>query len=188
MHASLHICVFCASSMGANPRFREAAAQVGAGIAQRGWGLVYGGASVGLMGAVADAALAAGAPVTGVLPAVLQDREVAHHGLTEMHFVGSMHERKALMAERSDAFLAMPGGFGTLDELCEIVTWAQLGIHSKPIVLLNLESFYDSFLAFLSEAVAQEFIRARYLERLVVATSIEAALAAIEERLDAAEP
>ena len=167
--------------MGENPRFREIAAQVGEGIARRGWGLVYGGASVGLMGVLADAALAGGAPVTGVLPAVLRDQEVAHHGLTELHFVDSMHERKAMMAERANAFLALPGGFGTLDELCEIVTWAQLGIHRKPIVLLNAEAFYDSFLTFLRNAVAEGFIRERHLERLVVRDAAATALDAIAD-------
>ncbi len=130
-----HVCVFCASSDGARPEYRAEASRLGRLLGERGLELVYGGASVGLMGAVADEALAAGARVVGVLPEVLREREIAHPGLTELHYVGSMHARKALMAERADAFVALPGGFGTLDEFLEIVTWALLGIHAKPCVM-----------------------------------------------------
>ena len=126
------ICVFCGSSVGANPKYVAEAKSLGLRIAGGGWGLVYGGTSIGLMGATADAALSGGAEVIGVLPQTLQDREIAHRGLTKLHIVGSMHERKALMASLSDAFIALPGGYGTLDEFFEIVTWAQLSIHSKP--------------------------------------------------------
>jgi uncharacterized protein (TIGR00730 family) len=153
------ICVFCGSSVGANPRHLAEAKSLGRQMAGGGWGLVYGGTSVGLMGAVADAALSGGAEVIGVLPDALQDREIAHRGLTKLLPVGSMHERKALMASLSDAFIALPGGFGTLDEFFEIVTWAQLNIHSKPCVLINTDGYYDFLLRFLDHAVAQGFVR-----------------------------
>ncbi len=149
-------------------------------IAGRGWGLVYGGASVGLMGAVADAALAAGAPVIGVLPEVLRDREVAHAGLTELIYVDTMHRRKALMAERADAFIALPGGFGTLDELFEILTWRQLGIHAKPIVLVNTLGYFDGLLRFADHAVEQGFVRAQHRGALQVATDAKAAMRLLE--------
>ncbi len=132
-----YICVFCASANGASPLYTEAARVLGRLIAHRGFGLVYGGATVGAMGALADAALAAGGEVVGVIPEVIREREIDHKGLTELHVVGTMHERKALMASRADAFIALPGGYGTLDEFIEIVTWAQLRIHSKPCVLVN---------------------------------------------------
>ncbi len=179
-----NICVFCASGIGANPRYRQDAQALGAGLAAKGWGLVYGGASIGLMTTVADAALAGGGSVIGVIPAVLQSKEVAHAGLTEQHFVGSMHERKALMADRSHAFLALPGGFGTLDELCEIITWAQLGIHAKPIVLLNTAGFYDGFLSFLRNTVEQRLIQQRHLDRLLVVSSVAEALETLELELE----
>jgi uncharacterized protein (TIGR00730 family) len=146
-------------------------------------GLVYGGASIGLMGALADAALAAGAPVVGVLPAVLRGREIAHPGLTELHFVGSMHERKALMAERSDAFLALPGGYGTLDEFLEILTWAQLGIHAKPCVLINMRGFYDGLLTFLDHAVEEGFLQPRNRALIQVASTVDQALDTVQAAL-----
>ena len=182
--ATTYICVFCASSLGGDPAYRAAADETGRLLAARGFGLVYGGASVGLMGVLADAALAGVAPVVGVLPAVLADKEVAHRGLTELSLVGSMHERKAQMADRAAAFLALPGGFGTLDELCEIITWAQLGIHAKPIVLVNTQGFYDGFLAFLDHAVQQGFIAREHLARLLVADTPQAALAALKLALE----
>jgi uncharacterized protein (TIGR00730 family) len=152
------ICVFCGSSVGADPKYMADAKSLGEQIAREGWGLVYGGTSVGLMGATADAALAGGAEVIGVLPRNLQDREIAHRGLTKLHLVGSMHERKALMASLSDAFVALPGGYGTLDEFFEIVTWAQLKIHSKPCILINTGGYYDPVLRFLNHAVREEFV------------------------------
>lgn len=152
------ICVFCASAPGASPAFIEAAQSLGRQIAERGYGLLYGGATVGAMGAVADAALAAGGPVVGVIPDVIKEREIEHHGLTELHVVRTMHERKALLASRADAFVALPGGYGTLDEFIEIVTWAQLRIHSKPCVLVNVRGFYDGLLDFLDHTVAAGFI------------------------------
>lgn len=157
--------------------YRQAAEQLGRLLGERGFGLVYGGASIGLMGAVADAALAAGAPVLGVVPEVLRDAEVAHAGLTELHYVDSMHQRKALMAERADAFIALPGGFGTLDELMEIVTWRQLRIHAKPIVLVNTEQYFDGLLVFLDHAIKAGFIKAEHRAALLVVPTVEAAVA-----------
>jgi uncharacterized protein (TIGR00730 family) len=161
----------------------EAARRLGGLLGVRGMGLVYGGASVGLMGALADAALAAGAPVVGVLPAVLEGREIAHGGLSELHFVGTMHERKALMAERADAFLALPGGFGTLDEFLEILTWAQLGIHAKPCVLVNMLGFYDGLLGFLDHAVEEGFLRAPNRGLIRVVSGVDEALTTLEALL-----
>src|SRR6478672_5649734 len=152
------ICVFCGSSVGAKPKYLAEAKSLGLQMAGGGWGLVYGGTSIGLMGATADAALAEGVEVIGVLPQALQDREIAHRGLTKLHLVGSMHERKALMASLSDAFIALPGGYGTLDEFFEIVTWAQLRIHSKPCVLINTHGYFDFLLRFLHHAVKEEFV------------------------------
>ena len=177
------LCVFCGSSYGAHPAYREEAAKLGALLAARGFGLVYGGASVGLMGAVADAALAGGAPVIGVLPAILKDREIAHPGLTELHYVDTMHERKARMADRADAFLALPGGFGTLDEFLEILTWAQFGLHSKPCLLVNTRSYFDGLLRFLDHAVAEGFIRDQHRTTLQAAIGADDALDRMERAL-----
>lgn len=153
-----NICIFCGSAQGISPAYTEQASALGTILAEKGYGLVYGGAHVGLMGAVADAALAAGGQVTGVIPQTLVDREVAHAGLSTLHVVASMHERKAMMAELSSAFVALPGGFGTLDEFCEIVTWALLGLHHKPCILLNTGGYWDGFLRFLDDAAGQGFI------------------------------
>ena len=142
------VCVFCASAAGASPAYLEAATELGRRIAQHGYGLAYGGATVGAMGAVADAALAAGGEVVGVIPEVIREREIDHKGLTELHVVRTMHERKAMLAERADAFVALPGGYGTMDEFIEIVTWAQLKIHAKPCVLVNVGGFWDRLLGF----------------------------------------
>jgi uncharacterized protein (TIGR00730 family) len=154
----LRICVFCGSRMGASPLYREAARGFGTLLAERGLGLVYGGGRVGLMGTLADAVLAAGGSVWGVIPRALADLEVAHAGLTDLAVVGSMHERKARMADLADAFVALPGGLGTLDELFEIWTWFQLGIHGKPIGLLNVGGYFDSLLAFLNRTVEEGFV------------------------------
>jgi uncharacterized protein (TIGR00730 family) len=153
------ICVFCGSGDGARPVYREIAIEVGRTLAQRGIGLVYGGAHVGLMGALADAALAADGEVIGVIPRSMVDRELAHTALTKLHVVDSMHERKALMAELSGAFLALPGGFGTLEEFCEVLTWSQLGFHRKPCGLLNVAGYYDALLAQFDHAAAERFVR-----------------------------
>jgi uncharacterized protein (TIGR00730 family) len=148
------VCVFCGSSTPADPRYRETAGELGALVAGRGIDLVYGGGSVGLMGAVADGALAAGGKVFGVIPTGLFSREVGHTGLTEMHEVGTMHERKQLMYDLADGFIALPGGLGTLEELAEVTTWSQLGLHAKPVVLLDVDSFWDPLVAQLDRMVA----------------------------------
>jgi uncharacterized protein (TIGR00730 family) len=153
------ICVFCGASTGSRPAYAEAAGALGRTLAARGLGLVYGGGSIGLMGVVADAALAAGGEAIGVLPRGLASREFAHAGLTQLHLVGSMHERKALMARLSDAFVALPGGLGTLEETFEVLTWAQLGIHRKPVALLNVDGYWDGLLALLGHARSEGFLR-----------------------------
>jgi uncharacterized protein (TIGR00730 family) len=170
------ICVFCGSSRGTRPVYAEIARALGAELARRKLGLVYGGSSVGLMGVLADAVLAAGGEVIGVLPRGLFRREVAHTGLTELREVESMHERKALMAELADAFLALPGGYGTLDELFEIVTWAQIGLHTKPIGLLDAEQFFAPLLAFLRHAAQEGFIVSQHLNLLLRAETPAALL------------
>ncbi len=162
------VCVFCGSNAGAREVYGETARQVGRTIAERGLSLVYGGAAVGLMGTLADAALAAGGAVIDVIPAALVEREIAHPGLTELHQVKSMHERKAMMADRSDAFLALPGGAGTLEEIFEAWTWAQLGHHRKPVGLLNVDGFFDALIAFLDHQCRERFIRSEHRDMLIV--------------------
>jgi uncharacterized protein (TIGR00730 family) len=164
------ICVFCGSSEGSEAVYREAATATGSALARAGIGLVYGGASVGLMGAVADAALAAGGEVTGVMPRPLVDKEIAHPSLSELHVVASMHERKALMAELSSGFVALPGGIGTLEELFEVWTWAQLGYHAKPCAILNVAGFYDHLVGFLDNVVEQRFLRVEHRRMLIEVT------------------
>jgi uncharacterized protein (TIGR00730 family) len=176
--------VFAGSSAGSDSRFAEAATDLGAALGARGWTLVYGGARVGLMGLVADAALAHGASVIGILPDFLADRELAHQGLTELHIVPSMHARKSEMARRADAFVALPGGFGTLEELFEVVTWGQLGLHAKPCGVLNVSGFYDPLLAFLDGAVRQQFIKPVHRDLVVSAGSAGVLL----DRLSAHRP
>jgi uncharacterized protein (TIGR00730 family) len=156
------ICVFCGSSPGARPAYAEAARAVGRTLAERGIGLVYGGGRVGLMGVVADAVLQAGGEAVGVIPDALMRREVGHGALTELHVVASMHERKALMADLSDGFMALPGGFGTFEEFCEVLTWSQLGIHPKPCGLLNTAGYYAPLLAMFDHAVAESFVRPQH--------------------------
>ncbi len=180
------ICVFCGSSVGANPKYLVEAKSLGQQMAGGGWGLVYGGTSIGLMGAIADAVLSGGAEVIGVLPEALQGREIAHRGLTKLHLVESMHERKALMASLSDAFIALPGGFGTLDEFFEIVTWAQLNIHSKPCVLINTDGYYDFLLRFLDHAVREGFVRPANLRLVQVVRNSAEALQWFEQQRDKA--
>jgi uncharacterized protein (TIGR00730 family) len=152
------VCVYCGSRFGASPAFLSAARALGQAIASRGWRLVYGGGNVGLMGATADAALEAGGQVVGVIPERLMHREVGHRGLSELHVVQTMHERKRLMAELADAFIALPGGIGTLEELFEVWTWRHLGYHDQPIGLLNMGGFYDPLLAFMSHTREAGFI------------------------------
>jgi len=153
------LCIFCGSSFGKRPSYAAAAKATGRLLAERGITLVYGGGNVGLMGVAADACLAAGGHVIGVIPRALADREVAHRGLTDLRIVGSMHERKALMADLSDAFIALPGGFGTFDELFEILTWAQIGLHRKPFGLLNVDGYFDPLLGLADHMLAEGFLR-----------------------------
>jgi len=153
------VCVFCGGNPGTRPSYAAAARRFGEALAARGFTVVYGGGAVGLMGAVAGAALARGGRVLGVMPDFMIKRELAHPGLSELVIVGSMHERKATMAARSDAFAALPGGFGTMDELFEILTWAQLGIHAKPCGLLNINNYFDPLIALLDHMVAERFLR-----------------------------
>ncbi len=160
------VCVFCGSSSGTKPVYREAARAVGRMLAERGLELVYGGGKVGLMGALADACLELGGRAIGVMPRALVDKEIAHLGLTELHVVASMHERKARMADLADAFIALPGGFGTWDEFCEVLTWSQLGLHRKPSALLNVNGYYDFFLSMADRAVEDGFVSA--LHRMLV--------------------
>ena len=169
--------VYCASAMGNDPAFRAEAEALGRGIASARMGLVYGGAIRGLMGAVADAALAAGAEVIGVLPEALKGREIAHNGITRLELVGTMHQRKARISELSDALIALPGGYGTLDELLEAVTWAQIGIHQKPCILVNTLHYWDGLLEFIHTAVKCGFIMPANQALLRVATNAEEALA-----------
>lgn len=170
------VAVYCGSADGANPAYLAEARALGAAIAASGLGLVYGGANVGLMGAVADAALAGGAEVIGVLPAVLEGREIAHTGLTSLELVPTMHARKARMAQLADAFLILPGGYGTLEELLEVVTWAQLGLHAKPCILINIAGYWDGLLAFLDSTVAAGFLKPKNRKLLRVAASAQEAV------------
>lgn len=167
-HILKSLCVFCGSSTGVAQSHIGAARAMGAALAQAGVALVYGGGAVGLMGIIADSVMAAGGTVTGVIPKALADLEVAHHGLTRLHIVGSMHERKAMMADLSDGFIAMAGGIGTLEELFEIWTWGQLGDHGKPVAMLNIDGFYDPLINFLDQTVEAGFFRPHHREMLMV--------------------
>jgi len=153
------ICVFCGSSAGSKPEYRACAQQLGAELTRRKIGLVYGGGNVGLMGAIADSVLEAGGEAIGVIPEHLMTREIGHKRLTKLHMVHSMHERKALMADLSDAFIALPGGFGTLEEFCEVLTWSQLGLHAKPCGIVNVLGYYTPLLAMLDHAVQERFLK-----------------------------
>ena len=164
----MRICVFCGSSFGARAVYRERAEAFGALLARRQIELVYGGAHVGLMGALADAVLAGGGRVIGVIPETLLERELAHSGLTDLRVVGSMHERKALMASLSDGFVALPGGIGTLEELFEVWTWSQLGLHEKPCALLDIDGFYSGLSAFMDHVVAEGFLKPQQRQALLV--------------------
>ena len=168
----LSVCVFCGSSLGDDPRFEAAAAEAGREIARRGWTLVYGGAHVGLMGVVADAALREGGRVVGVIPRFLEQREVGHHGLTSLEIVESLAERKQRMGEICDAFLSLPGGIGTLDELFEAWSWSQVGLQRKPNGLLNVAGYYDTLVAFLDRATAAGFVRPQHRAMLAVSAGV----------------
>jgi uncharacterized protein (TIGR00730 family) len=178
------ICAFCGASPGGRPGYAQATTELARVLAADGIGVVYGGGGVGLMGVLADAVLAEGGEIIGVIPRALVDREIAHRDVTDMRVVGSMHERKALMAELADAFIALPGGIGTLEELFEVYTWAQLGLHRKPCALLNVEGYYDGVADFLSHAVRERFLRQETRDLLMV----EGDPAALIERLKAFEP
>jgi len=175
------VCVFTGSNGGARTEYAQAARDMGRVLAERGWRLVYGGGCVGLMGVLAEELLAAGGEVIGVIPESLVAKEVAHHGVTELKVVKTMHERKALMADLSDGFVAMPGGFGTLDEFFEIVTWAQLGLHRKPCGLLNVHGYFDALLGFLAHAVQEGFVRREHHAMIIVADSPKALLDRMEK-------
>ena len=170
------VCVYCGSRPGADPAHAQAARLTGQLIGQRGWQLVYGGGKVGLMGIVADAVLAAGGRVVGVIPHKLREREVGHSQLSEIHVVDTMHQRKQMMAERADAFLALPGGIGTLEELFEVWTWRQIGYHDQPIGLLNINGFYDGLLTFLRDTVSGGFLEQAQLDSLHVGQDAAALL------------
>ncbi len=171
-----NVCVFAGSSAGSRSEYRQRATELGRALAARGIGLVYGGARVGLMGAVADAVLAAGGQATGVMPAALVSKEIAHTGLTELRVVASMHERKATMADLSDAFVALPGGWGTWEEFFEVLTWGQLGLHRKPCGLLNVQGYFDPLLAFVRHAFDEGFVRREYGSMILVSDSPEGLL------------
>ena len=170
------ICVFCGSNRGVRSEYIEAAQDLGKVLVKRNLSLVYGGGNVGLMGVIADAVLAEGGEVIGVIPQSLVDREVAHQSLTKMHIVNSMHERKALMADLSDGFIAMPGGMGTFDEFCEILTWAQLGIHQKPCGILNVENYFTPLLKMFDHAMDEGFLRDTHRDLVIEATTPETLL------------
>jgi uncharacterized protein (TIGR00730 family) len=178
------VCVFCGSSPGARPAYAEAAAEMGRLLASEGIGVVYGGGQVGLMGVLADAVLAVRGEIVGVIPQALVDREIGHPGVADMRVVGSMHERKALMAELADAFVALPGGLGTLEELFEVYTWAQLGLHRKPCGLLDVEDYYAGIADFLTHAVEERFLPEQHRAMLLVEQQPRALL----ERIRAWEP
>ena len=167
------ICVFCGSHLGNDPSYAHMAREIAERLVRAGYGIVYGGGSIGLMGVVADAALAAGGEVIGVIPQSLTRTEAAHPNLSELHLVTTMHERKALMAELSDAFIALPGGFGTMDEFCEVLTWQQLRIHDKPIGLLNYRGYYDALLKLFDTMVREGFIGPHTRRLFVDAATIE---------------
>jgi len=177
----MRVCVYAGSNPGSNPAYAEASVALGNELAARGIGLVYGGGKVGLMGVIADAVLAAGGEAIGVMPQALIDREIGHTGLTELKVVDSMHERKAQMAELADAFIALPGGIGTLEELIEIYTWSQLGIHDKACGVLNVRGYYDGLAIFLDHAVSEGFLRAQHRAVLSISADPAALLDALAD-------
>ncbi len=181
------LCVFCGSSVGTRTVYAEAARQLGKALAARGVGLVYGGGHVGLMGILADSVLELGGSVIGVIPQALVDKELAQAGLTQLHVVTTMHQRKALMADLADGFMALPGAFGTADELFEILTWAQLGLHAKPIGLLNVAGYFDPLRAWLDHAVREGFLRSAHRRLLLEAEDSERLLDLLEQYRPVAE-
>jgi uncharacterized protein (TIGR00730 family) len=183
-----NICVYCGSSSGMGPSYIEAARLVGTILARRGLGLIYGGGRVGLMGILADAVLKGGGRVIGVIPEALFTKEVAHDGLTELHVVADMHERKALMARRADAFLTLPGGIGTFEEFFETLSWAGLKLHHKPMGLLSVAGYFDPLIALLDHAIAERFLRKEFLDLFVVSTDPEAIVEELAARTPAHRP
>jgi uncharacterized protein (TIGR00730 family) len=180
--AMKNICIYCGSAVGTNPEYAEAARRLGRAMAHQGLGLVYGGGRVGLMGIVTDAILGGGGQAIGVIPEALATAEVAHDGLTELHVVADMHQRKALMARRSDAFLTLPGGIGTFEEFFETLSWAALGLHQKPLGILNVAGYFDPLLALLDHAVAERFLRPEQLQLLITSEDPEALVAELIDR------
>ncbi len=173
------ICVFCGSSSGNDPIFEATARELGVAMARRGQALVYGGGNCGLMGAVANAILDAGGEAIGVIPHALEQKELAHHGVTELHIVDTMHERKAMMADLSDGFIAMPGGFGTMEEIFESITWAQLGIHDKPVAFLNVAEYYTDLVKFLDHATTSALLRPQHRGMVIVDSAVPTLLDAM---------
>ena len=182
------ICVFCGSQVGTNPLYRQAAQELGHLLVQRGYGLVYGGGHVGLMGVIADAVLQGGGEVIGVIPEAMVARELAHRGVTQLYVVASMHERKARMAELAEAFIALPGGYGTLEEFFEVVTWAQLGIHRKPIGLLNVAGYFDALATLVEHTITEGFIRPEHRQLVVLAEHPHALLETLTHHTVPATP
>ena len=182
------VCVFCGSARGVRPSYAVAAETLAEQLAQRGMSLVYGGGNIGLMGILADAAIARGVHVVGVIPKGLAAHELTHQGVPEMHVVDSMHERKALMAERADGFIAMPGGIGTFEEWFEVLTWKQLGIHRKPCGLLNVDGYYDHLLTLLDHSVSEGFLKAKHRAGVLVAEHADALLEAMQAQDPGSEP
>ncbi|MDF1860099.1 MAG: TIGR00730 family Rossman fold protein [Verrucomicrobiales bacterium] len=181
MKALQSICIYCGSSSGSHPEYRETALSLGRFLAREGIRVVYGGGNVGLMGAVADGALNAGGEVIGVIPEALKEKELAHIGLTELHAVSSMHERKTMMAELSDAFIALPGGIGTLEEIFEVYTWTQLGFHEKPCAFLNVAGYFDPLLEFLDRMVEHRFLKKEHLDCLLTGSDYRALINRIQK-------
>ncbi len=183
-----NICIYCGSSRGTNPEYATLARRLGGILAGKKFGLVYGGGRVGLMGIVADAVLQGGGRVVGVIPEALATQEVAHDGLTELHVVAGMHERKALMADRADAFLTLPGGIGTFEEFFETLSWAALGLHHKPMGVLNVAGYFDPLLALLDHGIAERFVRREILDLLVVSADPEVLIAELADRIPMFRP
>lgn len=182
------VAVYCGSRMGKNPVYEKAARELGAALAKNNMGLVYGGASIGLMGAVADTVVEGGSPAVGVIPTFMLDHEIAHHGLTRLHLTDTMHTRKAIMAEYADAFITLPGGLGTLEEIMEIATWRQLYQHEKPMIILNINGFYDTLVEHLKHTAEEGFMSEADLERLVVCNDIESAIELLNKYVHIDDP
>ncbi|HJH09942.1 MAG TPA: TIGR00730 family Rossman fold protein [Psychrobacter pasteurii] len=182
------VAVYCGSRMGNNPVYEAAARELGEALAKNDMGLVYGGASIGLMGAVADTVISGGAQAVGVIPTFMLDHEIAHEGLTRLHLTDTMHTRKAIMAEYADAFITLPGGLGTLEEIMEIATWRQLYQHEKPMVILNINGFYDPLIEHLKHTAAEGFMKQEDIERLVVCDDIESAVSLLNKLVHIDDP